>query len=251
MRYLILGPTEVRDTTGSPLPLGGQRLRSLLAALALHAENPAPVPPETLIGEVWADADSTPEALPDNAPAALQALVGRLRRALGKEAVQSGPGGYRLCAEPDDIDLFRFQRLAQEGERALEAGDPATAAATLREALALWRGPALADLPDRTSAAARAEGRRTAALQRRLAAELALGRAAAILPELREQAAERPLDEPLQALFLRALRDSGRTAEALTAYEAVRKDMASRLGADPGAELRTLHAELLSQSAPG
>ncbi|GAA2070332.1 BTAD domain-containing putative transcriptional regulator [Streptomyces albiaxialis] len=249
MRYLILGPTEVRDANGSALPLGGQRLRSLLAALALRAESPAPVAPETLIGEVWADGDAAPESLPGNAPAALQALVGRLRRALGKEAVESHPGGYRLAADPDDIDLFRFQRLAHEGERALEAGDPATAAAVLREGLALWRGPALADLPDRASPALRAEALRATAVQRRLTADLELGRAARILPELRELAPQRPLDEPLQALYVRALRDSGRTAEALTAYEAVRKEIASRLGTDPGAELRALHAQLLSASA--
>ncbi|GAB2769927.1 BTAD domain-containing putative transcriptional regulator [Streptomyces daliensis] len=199
---------------------------------------------ETLINEVWADTDT----LPAEAPAALQALIGRLRRALGKDAVHSGPGGYRLNAAPDDIDLFRFQRLAREGERALEEGDPAAAVGLLREALGLWRGPAFADLPDRDVPAASAEALRRSARQHRLAAELALGQAAQALPELRELAAENPLDEPQQVLLLRALRDTGRTAEALEAYEAVRKEIAARLGADPGAELRALHAELLDAS---
>ncbi|MDJ1137348.1 AfsR/SARP family transcriptional regulator [Streptomyces iconiensis] len=250
MRYLILGASEARDAAGRALPLGGQRLRALLAALALRAESQAPVSPDALISEVWADTE--PEAMPDNAPAALQALVGRLRRVIGRDAVESLPGGYRLRTDPeaDEVDLVRFQRLAAEGERALEAGDPATAAAALREGLALWRGPALADLPDRASAAARAESLRLVALQRRLAADLALGSSARVLPELRELAAERPLDEPLQALFIRALRDAGRTAEALTMYESVRKGIAARLGADPGAELRSLHAELLA-GGPG
>ncbi|MEU3190202.1 BTAD domain-containing putative transcriptional regulator [Streptomyces sp. NPDC006992] len=246
MRYLILGASEARDEAGQPLPLGGQRLRALLAALALRAHNRAPASQDTLIDEVWADV--SPEARPENAPAALHALVSRLRRALGKDAVQSLPGGYRLRIDPerDDVDLVRFEELAAEGERALAAGEPARAAAVLREGLALWRGPAVADLPDGTSAAARAEALRHSALLRRLTADLALGRAERILPELRELVPEHPLDEPLQTLYLRALHESGRTAEALAAYESVRRDMAARLGADPGSELRALHTELLS-----
>ncbi|WP_432070170.1 BTAD domain-containing putative transcriptional regulator [Streptomyces sp. AA1529] len=246
MRYLILGASEARDEAGRPLPLGGQRLRALLAALALRARNRAPASQDTLIDEVWADA--SPEAQPENAPAALHALVSRLRRALGKDAVESLPGGYRLRIDPerDVIDLVRFEELAAEGERALAAGEPERAAAVLREGLALWRGPAVADLPDRTSAAARAEALRHTALLRRLTADLALGRAERILPELRELVPEHPLDEPLQTLHLRALHESGRTAEALAGYESVRRDMAARLGADPGSELRALHTELLS-----
>ncbi|GEB52057.1 AfsR/SARP family transcriptional regulator [Streptomyces cacaoi] len=247
MRYLILGASEARDEAGRTLPLGGQRLRALLAALALRAGNRGPVSPETLISEVWADTE--PEALPENTAAALQALIGRLRKALGKESVESVPGGYRLGLAgrkpEDEVDLLRFQRLVADGERALEEGDPAEAATVLCSALALWRGPALADLPDRLSAAARVEALRRTALHRRITADLALGRAAQVLPEARELAAERPLDEPVQALYLRALRDSGRTAEALEVYETIRNRVADRLGADPGAELRALHAELL------
>nr|WP_243274938.1 BTAD domain-containing putative transcriptional regulator [Streptomyces albus] len=252
---MILGASEARDEAGRPVPLGGQRLRALLAALALRAPGRAPVSPQTLISEVWADTE--PDAMPENAPAALQALVGRLRRALGKDAVESLHGGYRLRVDPerDEVDLLRFERLAAEGEHALEAGDAERAATVLREGLALWRGPALADLPDRARAAARAEALRHAALHRRLTADLALGRAERTLPELRQLAPENPLDEPLQALYLRALHESGRTAEALAVYESVRKGIASRLGADPGAELRALHAELLAASvahdAPG
>nr|WP_206323848.1 BTAD domain-containing putative transcriptional regulator [Streptomyces sp. HNM0574] len=239
---MILGATEARDDRGQPVLLRGHRLRALLAALALHADRDAAVPVDVLINEVWADG----AALPDDAPAALQALVGRLRRALGKDAVQSLPGGYRLRAATDEVDLFRFRRLAAEGEHALAEGDPATAARLLRAALALWRGPALADLPDRTSAAARAEAVRAAAHQSRVTADLALGHVGQALPELRELAAARPLDEPLQALLVRTLRDHGRTAEALEAYERVRLAISERLGADPGTELRTLHAELLA-----
>ncbi|MZE51676.1 hypothetical protein GTY86_10205, partial [Streptomyces sp. SID5770] len=102
------------------------------------------VGPGALIAQVWADADP---ADGQDRTAALQALVGRLRRALGREAVASEPGGYRLAADRDDVDLYRFERLAAEGAAALAVGDAGRAAVLLDEALGLWRGPALADLP--------------------------------------------------------------------------------------------------------
>ncbi|MEU0845503.1 BTAD domain-containing putative transcriptional regulator [Streptomyces sp. NPDC005962] len=241
MRYLILGTTEARDEHGDPLPLGGPRIRALLAALALRAARPGPIPVDVLIDEVWA-ADP-----PHDAPAALQALVGRLRRAIGREAVVSSPGGYRLAtAVPqDDVDLLRFERLAHDGTRALDAGDPHTAATTLRRALALWRGPALADLPERDAAAARSEALRLAVLHRRIDADLARDRAADVIPELRELVADHPLDETFHAQLIRALRAAGHSADALAAYEEVRTLLADRLGTDPGTELRELHRQLL------
>ena len=124
-------------------------------------------------------------------------------------------------------------------------GDPAKAAGLFDDALALWQGPALADLPDAGPEAARWETRRLDTRRSRLAAALALGRADQALPELNSLCARLPLDEPLQALRIRALRDVSRTAEALAAYEEVRTELADRLGADPGPELRALHEELL------
>ncbi|GAA2714248.1 MULTISPECIES: BTAD domain-containing putative transcriptional regulator [Streptomyces] len=238
MRYGILGTTQAHSDDGRPLALGGARLRALLTALALRPGRT--VDTDTLVDEIW---DDTP---PADAAGALQALVGRLRRALGRQAVASAAGGYRLCAEPDDVDLHRFERLAGEGERALADGDPAKALVLLDDALALWRGPALADLPDPGAPAVRAEARRLAARRARPAAALALGRAAEVLPELAELCTAHPLDEPLRALRLRALRDVGRVAEALEEYETVRRELAERLGTDPGAELRALHAQLLA-----
>ncbi|MDN3250854.1 AfsR/SARP family transcriptional regulator, partial [Streptomyces sp. ZSW22] len=242
VRYRILGTTQVLRSDGTAVPVGGARLRALLTVLALRAGRT--VPAGLLVEEVWAGDP------PADAPGALQALVGRLRRALGADAVASADGGYRLTAGPEDIDLHRFDRLAGEGTRALADGDPAKAAAVLDDALGLWRAPALADLPDRTAEAARWETRHLDVLRARHTAALELGQAEHSLPELTALCDGHPLDEPLQALRLRALRDTGRTAEALAAYEDVRRLLADRLGADPGPELRSLHGRLLNPGPP-
>ncbi|MFF2330315.1 MULTISPECIES: BTAD domain-containing putative transcriptional regulator [unclassified Streptomyces] len=239
MRYCILGTTQALCDDGTAVPVGGARLRALLAVLALRPGRT--VPAAVLVDEVW---DGDP---PADAVGALQALVGRLRRALGHAAITLADSGYLLAVEPEAVDLYRFERLAGEGMRALEEGDAAKARAVLDDALALWRGPALADLPDRGAVAARWEARRLDARRGRLAATLALGRADEALPELAALCAEHPIDEPLQTLRLRALRDDGRTAQALAAYDEVRTVLADRLGTDPGPELRALHAELLRQ----
>ncbi|MFF0478651.1 BTAD domain-containing putative transcriptional regulator [Streptomyces sp. NPDC004284] len=238
MRYSVLGTTLARTPDGTALPVGGPRLRALLTVLALRAGRTVSV--SDLVDEVWHGDEP-----PADAPAALQALVGRLRRALGRDRVLSAEGGYRLDARPEDVDARRFERLAAEGVAALGAGDPARAAALLDEALGLWRGPALADLPDRDAEAARWEARRLDTRRARLDAALALGDASAALPELTALCADHPLDEPLQALRIRALRDTGRAAEALDAYASVRRALATGLGTDPSPALRALHAELL------
>ncbi|ARZ70414.1 hypothetical protein SMD11_4821 [Streptomyces albireticuli] len=242
MRYGILGTTQAHSDDGHATALGGARLRALLAALALHPGRARTA--EALIGDVW-EADP-----PADATGALQALVGRLRRVLGPGAVDFVAGGYRLCAGPEDVDLHRFRRLADEGAAALAAGDPGKAADLTDEALALWRGPVLADLPGRAALAPRHEARHLDARRTRLAAAVALGRAAGSLAELADLCAGHPLDEPLHALRLRALRAAGRPAEALAAYEDLRAALADRLGTDPGPELRALHAELLAPAPP-
>ncbi|MFC5213854.1 AfsR/SARP family transcriptional regulator [Streptomyces coerulescens] len=238
MRYRILGVTQAEDDQGTVIPVGGPRLRALLTALALRPGHLTT--PDTLIDEVWAGAP------PQDAPAALQALVARLRRTLGKNTVTSAPGGYRLTATTDDVDLFVFERLVHEGTAALARNDPSTAAHTLTTALELWRGPALADLPDRTAAATRPDALRLEATRTRIEADLRLGRAHHAVPELRELTAAHPYDEPLHALLIRALRDTSRPADALAAYEAARRALADGLGTDPGPQLRALHTELLS-----
>ncbi|WP_062645106.1 AfsR/SARP family transcriptional regulator [Streptomyces maremycinicus] len=241
MRYRILGVTQTADDQGTLVSVPGPRLRALLAALALRPGRLTD--PETLIEEVWA------EAPPQDAPAALQALIGRLRRAVGRDSVISAPGGYRLAATEDDVDLFVFERLVRQGDAALRRGDAPTAARTLDDALALWRGPALADLPDRT-AATRPEALRLEAARARAEADLLLGRAREAVPRLTELTAAHPYDEPLHALLIRALRDTGRAAEALAAYETARRTLADGLGTDPGPHLRALYAELLDHPGP-
>ncbi|MEU0405617.1 BTAD domain-containing putative transcriptional regulator [Streptomyces sp. NPDC006197] len=237
MRYLILGTTEALRPDGTPLPLGGARLRALLAALALRGGRAVSV--GELADDVYGDDP------PQDAPAALQALVGRLRRILGREAVASTPGpGYRLVAGPDDIDLYVFQRRARDGAARLDTGDPDTAAALLREALGLFRGPALADLPD--PAGVRPEAQRLAALRQRVEADLRRGATDGLVPELTELTTTYPYDEAFRAHLIRALRAEGRHADALTAYETARRTLADALGADPGPELTALHQELLT-----
>lgn len=238
----MLGTTQAIRDDGSTVPVGGARLRALLTALALRPGRA--VPAASLIEEVW---DGDP---PADGPAALQALVGRLRRALGREAVGSGEGGYWLVAARDDIDLYRFERLARA---AAQTTSPAEAAALYDEALALWRGEPLSSLPGSGTGpeAARWEALRLDARRGRLHAALELGEAERVLPELTALCAGLPLDELLQALRIRALRDAGRPAQALAAYEEVRRDLAGRLGTTPGPALRALHAALLADPTAG
>ncbi|MEU8762936.1 BTAD domain-containing putative transcriptional regulator [Streptomyces sp. NPDC048659] len=240
MRYFVIGPARAQLSDGTDVAVGGPRVRALLAALALRAGRPVPV--GVLVDEVWG-ADP-----PADAVAALQALVGRLRRALGRERerVLSVEGGYRLDARGDDVDLLRFERLVGEGTR---QGEGALAVRLLDEALGLWQGDAvpLADLSGVEGERARWGARRVDALRVRFALALEEGESASVLPELTALCAAYPLDETLQALRLRALRDAGRSAEALAAYEGVRRELVERLGVDPSAALRGLHGELLSE----
>ncbi|WP_343244503.1 BTAD domain-containing putative transcriptional regulator [Streptomyces sp. SID11385] len=240
MKYRILGAAEAQAPDGTPVPLGGARLRALLTALALRPGRD--VAAGTLVDEVWGGEP------PREAGAALQALVGRLRKVLGHEALASGPGGYRLVAERGDIDLHRFEDLLGEGSAALDAHSYEKAAEVLRTALGLWRGPAFADLPDAAAEARHAEDLRHTAVRRRVEADLGAGQAAALVPELRGLTSAHPYDERLHGLLLRALRADGRPADALAAYEDLRRTLAEHLGTDPGQELRALHAELLRET---
>ncbi|MEU6430076.1 BTAD domain-containing putative transcriptional regulator [Microbispora sp. NPDC046973] len=239
MRFGILGPTEARPDGGRPVPVGGPGLRALLGLLLLNAGRV--VTTDRLIDGLYG---AQP---PSGATNALQAQVSRLRQHLGDLVVRE-PAGYRLAVDPDDVDAPRFERLAAEGRRALDAGDPARAARLLDQALALWRGPALADVPDAPFApaqAARLEELRLSAAEDLAEAGLALGRHRDLLPELQERVAAHPLRERSRGQLMRALYAAGRPAEALALYDDARRVLADELGADPSAELSAIHLAVL------
>src|SRR6478752_4625541 len=240
MQIGLLGPLEVR-VNGVTVDIAGTRLRGLLTRLALDAGRP--ISAGALVDAVWG------EYPPGDQANALQSLVSRLRRSLGDaHAVQPSAAGYRLLADPGDVDVHQFQRLAADGAAALRRGDPATAEPMLRRALALWRGPALADCAEAAFAAApiaRLDDLRLAAMADRLAADLALARAAAVVAELEALTREHPLDERFAGLLIKALRAEGRTSEALAAYQRLRQLLVDELGVDPTPELQELHLSVL------
>ncbi|MDA0637864.1 BTAD domain-containing putative transcriptional regulator [Nonomuraea sp. MCN248] len=237
MRFEILGPTAVRGADGAAIPIGGPRVRALLALLALE--------PGRVI-----DADRLATGLygedpPEGVANALQSQVSRLRRALGRDRVEFHPAGYRLVADPMDVDAIRFERLAAEGRRALGSGDARRAAALLREGLALWRGRPLADAPHAGAAAARLSELRLTAVEDRTQADLELGRHREVVAELRQLVADHPLRERPRAQLMRALYGSGRQAEALAAYAEGRRVLGDELGIEPGPELTAAHLAVL------
>ncbi|MBO2438231.1 winged helix-turn-helix domain-containing protein [Actinomadura nitritigenes] len=236
MRIGILGPLEVR-AEGARVEVGGARLRALLTLLALDPG--AFLPVERIIDALWED------GVPRGAPNALQSLVSRLRAAIGREAVESRPGAYRLAVPRACVDAHDFEARAAAARR---ASDPAGRSAGLRAALALWRGPALADAAGLRFAgppAARLDALRRAVLEERIDADLALGRHAEVIPELRALAADDPLREPVTALLMRALYGAGHQAEALTRYEDAKRALADGLGVDPSPELAAVHLAVL------
>jgi len=239
VRYGVLGAVQVLGPGGVEIPAGGPRARALLVLLLLDAGRI--VPAERLIDGLYGDSP------PAGAANALQSQVSRLRQAVGEYApIEFHPAGYRLAVAPEEVDATRFTRLAADGQRALGAGDLAGAAAALREALDLWRGPALADAPHAAGRAARLEELRLAAVEDRVEAELGLGATPAqLVAELRDLVSAHPLRERPRALLMRALYAAGRPAEALSAYEAARQRFADELGTDPSPEMTALHVAIL------
>ncbi|MEO3772376.1 BTAD domain-containing putative transcriptional regulator [Micromonospora sp. B9E7] len=239
MRFRILGSTQVLLADGREIPVGGPRLRALLALLVLDAGRV--VSAERLIDGLYG------EHPPRGAANALQSQVSRLRQALPAEwnPVEFHPVGYRLAVDPEDVDAYRFERLAEAGRRALAGGDWPRAAAVLREALELWRGPALADVTGAPARAARLDELRLAAIEDRVDAELALGAPAALVAELREFVAAHPLRERSRGQLMRALSALGRPAEALAEFEDARRTLADQLGVDASAELAAIHLAVL------
>ncbi|MBB4685823.1 BTAD domain-containing putative transcriptional regulator [Amycolatopsis jiangsuensis] len=236
MRIGVLGPLEVRTDAGAEVEVAGVRVRTLLSALAL--EPGRVVAPGRLVDAVWG-------AHPPATANALQALVSRLRRA-GAD-LESTPAGYRLPAAT--VDVARFEELVTA---ARAAGDDHTRVRLLREALDLWRGPALGEVADGEffqAPVARLTELRLTAAEDHAESALRLGHGADLTTELSELLAQHPLRERLAAALMRALHAAGQPAEALRVFARIRAALADELGADPSAELSTVHTSLLRENS--
>jgi YVTN family beta-propeller protein len=239
--YRILGPVEV-SVDGRVIEIGGPRLRRLLAILLLHANEP--VPRGTLAYDLWGD------QAPAGAQGSLEVYISRLRRALGSPVLRTRPGAYMLQVGDGELDADRFEQLVRQGRSELVEGKPGPAAASLRAALRLWRGPALGDLGAELFAqldAGRLEELRLGATEDRIEADLALGRHADLTGELEALVAAHPLRERLHGQLMVALYRGGRQAEALDAYRAARQMMIRELGLEPGPALQRLEGAILRQ----
>ena len=246
--FRVLGPLEV-VAGGRTLTLGGPRQRALLAALLLHANEV--VSSERLIELVWGGAP------PETVTTALHGYVSGLRKLLEPGRAADAPPevlltrapGYLLRVEDDDVDLHRFERLAREARDALARGEAEPALVLLEDALALWRGMPLDDLPPGPFAEAerqRLEELRLAAVEDRIDAELALGRHAHVVGEITALVARHELRERLRAQLMLALYRSGRQAEALAAYQEARRTLLDELGLEPTSELQRLERGILN-----
>ena len=235
--FRLLGPLEVRDD-GRSLALGGRKQRSLLAILLLHANEA--VSDDLLTDGLWG------ERPPKTAGTALQVHVSALRKLLSAERLERRAPGYLLHVEPEELDLARFERLCAEAR----GQEPEAAAATLAEALALWRGRPLADFAYDSFAQgeiARLEELRLGAIEQRIEAELALGRHAELVGELEALVGEHPLRERLREQQILALYRCGRQAEALEAYRQARQTLVEELGIEPSPALKELEKAILAQ----
>jgi class 3 adenylate cyclase/DNA-binding SARP family transcriptional activator/DNA-binding CsgD family transcriptional regulator len=237
MRFLVLGPLEVRQ--GQQLvSFGSGRERSLLGVLLLHPNETVSV--DRLVDELWG------ESPPANPVKLVQGYVSGLRRRLGADRVVTRRPGYLVHIAPSELDSIEFERLVTRAR----SEPPDGAARRLREALALWRGPALADVRLEGLAAHEAEwlnGSRGAALLDRIDADLALGRHGDLVSELKALIAEHPLQERLHGQLMLALYRAGRQADALEVYRQTREMLSEELGIEPGEKLRSLHNAILRQ----
>ena len=239
MEFRILGPLEVRDGDALLTPPGAG-LRSLLTFLLLHANET--VSTDRLLDALW------PDGPPPSGAAALQVRVSQLRKAIGAAGrlVVTRPPGYSIEVGRGELDVHRFEELVEQAD----AAEPANAASLLREALSLWRGPPLADVAYETfaqPAIARLEELRLAALERRIDADLELGRHADLVGELDALVKEHPLRERLRSQQMLALYRSGRQAEALASFQEARTTLVDELGIEPGPVLRQLELAILRQ----
>jgi DNA-binding SARP family transcriptional activator/ABC-type branched-subunit amino acid transport system substrate-binding protein len=241
VEFRILGPVEVVEGDRR-LVLGGPKQRAVLAILLLHRGKV--VSTDRLIDELW---DERP---PVTAAKTIQVYVSNLRKALGNGMLITQGRGYLLRTGPGQLDLDRFEALVDEARRALRDGKAQDGSDRFRQALTLWRGPALEDLASERfaqSARARLEEQRLAALEERIEADLALGEHAALVAELEALVREHPLRERLHLQLMLALYRSGRQAAALEHYQSARRALIDQLGIEPGPALRDLERSILAQ----
>lgn len=250
LRFSALGEFRVVDQERECTP-SAPKLRRVLAALVLQANEV--IPAGALIEELWG---AEP---PSSALTTLQTYVYQLRRLLSPKAHAGSPvlltraPGYVLMLEPEASDVYQFEELLRHGRARLEAGDHREASTKLAEALALWRGPALADLEAGQLLqvhVARLEERRIAALQLRIEADQALGRYRELIGELKSLINEHRLNEWLYAQLMLALYRAGRRSEALEVYHHVRHVLRNEYGLEPSSDLQRLQREVLVGSAP-
>jgi DNA-binding SARP family transcriptional activator len=248
----VLGPLELRDGARAWVPRG-PKVRKLLTTLALRPGEVVGIP--TLAEELWEDSP------PATMTATIRSHVYHLRLMLARESglpqavdlVSTQPTGYRLRASADQIDAVRFERLVHQGRVLLDRGEPTEASAVLRQALSLWRGSALVDVPCGrvlSGHVTRLAEARLRATELRLEADLRLGRHRDLVAELRGLVAAHPLNEWLHAQLIESLRRSGRRAEALTAFTDLRRTLSSELGVEPSPELRLLYQTILTTEPP-
>src|SRR5215467_14940326 len=239
MQARILGPFQLEEG-GRQIPVGGVRQRAVLVSLLLHANEV--VPSEQILMDLWGE-DSPPSAANS-----LQAAISRLRRVLpAGRLITRGPG-YTLRIFPEELDVSQFEQLVSEGREALTTGDAEQAARTLRQALSLWRGPALADFryePFAQAEIVRLEELHLTCLEERIEADLALGLASVLVAELRRLVSEHPVRERLRSQLMLALYRDGRQTEALEVYREFRSVLQEELGLDTTPLLRNLEAAIL------
>ena len=245
MRIRVLGSLEV-EIGGRPVALGGRQQRALLALLVIHANDT--VSADRLVDELWG------EPTPARAVKRLQVAITRLRRALAaggatSSVLASDAAGYTLRVQPEELDLEVFERMLVEGRCQFEEGEARRAAATLRNALALWRGEPFADVAFESFAQpeiARLRELRVTAIEDRVEADLAIGRHHELVPELERLVADHPLREGLSRQLMLALYRAGRQARALEVYHQARLQLTVELGLEPGPALRHLEQAILT-----
>ena len=247
VQFGVLGPLEA-SRGEEPVRLGGERQRALLALLLVHANELVTI--DQLIDNLFGEQRS------DTAVNAIRVAVSRLRHALGDDpggdVLLTRPGGYLLKVEPEQLDAARFEHALKHGQQLLESGDPRAAGERLRGALALWRGPPLADLAMLACVQPeirRLQEQRLMAVMARIDADLAVGAHAELLGELESLVESEPLQERVRGQLMLALYRAGRQSEALAVYRDTSDLLREELGLEPGHALRELERSILRQDA--